>query len=221
MKWNRLSFLLVVLLSACAQLSYNYTKEITIQNIPCIGRTTYYKVSGNSEFYPENKLKSCHLAKDLTLNNYLFHKNSVLFFNQDGTLGRCITSEPTTFGHLLLPAESNVFFNRWGESINFWLPRPSIIQGYLISKSTDGIGNSCYTSGKLKEFWLENDEVIQGIPCTTSGNPFKVGWQASHFGSDRRIRLFEDGTLERAMLSADFTYQGKQYKKGELLYLKK
>ena len=144
-----------------------------------------------------------------------------LFFNQNGELGRCITSEPTSLGHLLLPAESNVFFNRWGESINFWLPSPSIVQGYLIPKSTDGIGNSCYPSGKLKEFWLVNDEVIQGIPCTTSGNPFKVGWKASHFGSDRRIRLSEDGSLERALLSSDFTYQGKQYKKGELLYLKK
>lgn len=218
MKTKFIGFALVFLFSSCAHLAYNYKKEMTIQGIPCIGKTTYYKTNGNSEFMPENQLKSCILASDFGIQNYALHKDSKLFLTFEGKLDRVIISDATTFGTLHLPTGSSVFFNRWNEALNFWLPSPSIIQGYLIPASNDGIGNACYASGNLKEFWLVNDETIQGIPCTTTGNIFKVGTHAARRGSERRVRLTEDGKLERAMLAQDFNFKGKHYQKGDLIY---
>jgi hypothetical protein len=96
-----------------------------------------------------------------------------------------------------------------------------MIQGHLIGASDDGPGTPLYQNGKLKEIWLVNDELIEGITCTTSGNFFKYGWHVVSLGTERRVKLYDNGKLQRAMLSRDVVIQGHSYKKGEFVCMDK
>jgi antitoxin component YwqK of YwqJK toxin-antitoxin module len=183
-----------------------------VQGIPCKGEVKYFENS---------KLNTCVLSKDFTIDEYLLPSSSKLFFNNEGKLDRCIISKATNFFDQVLPAKTNVFFNFWGEKLSFWLPEHTIIQGHLIGASDDGPGTPLYPNGKLKEIWLVNDELIDSIPCTTSGNIFKYGWHVMSMGTERRVKFYDNGHLQKAMLSRDVTIQGHSHKKGELIFFDK
>ena len=197
---------------SCSQSNVKNNEEQIIQGIPCKGEVKYFE---------NNKLNSCFLAKDFTIEEYLLPAGTKLFLNNDGTLSRCIISKETNFFGQTLPAKTNVFLNMWENKLSFWLPENTIIQGYLIGASNDGIATPLYPNGKLKEIWLLNDTLIDKIPCTTSGNLFKYGWHVAHLGTERRVKFYDNGHLQRALLSRDVTIQGHSYKKGELIFLDK
>jgi len=197
---------------SCSQSKVKDNAEQIIQGIPCKGEVKYFK---------DNKLNSCFLAKDYTIDEYLLPAGTKLFLNNDGTLSHCIISKETNFFGQALPAKTHVFFNMWGEKLSFWLPENTVIQGHLIGAADDGPGTPLYPNGKLKEIWLLKDTLIDNIPCTTSGNLFKYGWHISHMGTERRVKFYDNGHIQRALLSSDVTIQGHSYKKGELISLDK
>lgn len=186
--------------------------EQIIKNIPCRGEVEYFK---------NNKINTCVLAKDFIIDGYWLPESSKLFFNSDGKLDRCIISKETKFFGQPLPPGTSVFFNYWGEKLSFWLPENTLIQGHLIGAQNDGPGTPLYENGKLKEIWLVNDELIDGIPCTTSGNIFIYGYQVARMGTERRVKFYDNGKLKQALLFRDVTIQGHSYKKGEFIFLDK
>lgn len=205
-------FIAVFNIVSCSQSKVKDDAEQIIQGIPCKGEVKYFK---------DDKLKTCFLSKDFTIDEYLLPAGSKLFFNNDGKLFQCIVSKETNFFGQALPAKTTVFFNTWSGKLSFWLPENTIIQGYLIGACDDGAATPLYPNGKLKEIWLLKDTIIDNVPCTTSGNPFKYGWHVSHMGTERRVKFYDNGHLKRALLSKDITIQGHSYKKGELIFLDK
>lgn len=197
---------------SCSQSSVNLKSEQIIQGIPCIGEVKYFS---------NKKLNSCFLSKDFTIEEYLLPAGSKVFFYTNGKLDHSIISKETNFLGQALPAKTYVFFNHWGEKLSFWLPENTIIQGHLIGASDDGVGTPLYPNGKLKEIWLLKDTVIDNVPCTTSGNPFKYGNHVAHMGTERRVKFYDNGKLQQALLFRDVTIQGHSYKKGEFIYLDK
>ena len=205
-------FIVILNIISCSQSKVNDNAELIIQGIPCKGEVKYFE---------NNKLNTCFLSKDYTIDEYLLTAGSKLTFNNNGTLSSCRISRETKFFGQILPAKTLVFFNHWGEKLSFWLPENTVIQGYLIGASDDGPGIPLYQNGRLKEIWLVKDELINGIPCTTSGNIFKFGWHVISMGTDRRVKFYDNGHLQRAMLTSDIVIQGHSYKKGELIFLDK
>ncbi len=210
-------FIIIILITVSNSISYSQSKtndntEHIIQGIPCKGEVKYFD---------NNKLNTCYLAKDFTIEGYLLPEVSKIFLSNIGKLDRSIISKETKFFGQALPAKTNVFFDFWGEKVSFWLPINTMIQGYLIGAMDDGPGIPLYQNGKLKEIWLLNDEVIDGVPCTTSGNVFKYGWHVVSLGTDRRVRFYDNGHIQRALLSKDIVVQGHSYKKGELIFFDK
>jgi hypothetical protein len=83
----------------------------------------------------------------------------------------------------------------------------------------DGRGARLHRNGKLLAIWLAQDEMIDGVPCTSSGNPFRMGLTAARLGTQRMAWFYENGHLQQAMLSQDFIVQGHSFKKGEVISL--
>jgi hypothetical protein len=197
---------------SCSQPNVGPVSEQIIQGIPCTGVVKYFE---------NKKLNSCTLSKDFKVDEYLLPAGTKLFFGNDGKLSRCIVSKDTKFNGQLLPAKTNVFLNMWGEQLSFWLPANTLIQGYLIGASDDGQGTPLYSNGRLKEIWLQKDTLVDNVPCTTSANIFKYGWHVISMGTERRLRFYDNGHIQRAMLSRDVTIQAHSYKKGELVFFDK
>lgn len=209
--------MIIFFVTAFNSISYSQSnikdnEEQIIQCIPCTGKVKYFN---------NKKLKSCFLSKDFTIEEYLLPAGSKVFFNTIGKLDHSIISKETNFLGQALPAKTQVFFNDYQGKISFWLPRNTIIQGHLIGAADDGVGTPLYPNGKLKEIWLLKDTLIDNVPCTTSGNPFKYGNHVAHLGTERRVKLYDNGKLQQALLFRDVTIQGHSYKKGEFIFLDK
>jgi hypothetical protein len=210
-------YMMIILISIFNSLSYSQSgikdnTEQIVQGIPCKGEVKYFE---------NNKINTCFIAKDYTIEDYLLPAGSSLTFNSDGTISDCRISKETKFFGQILPAKTVVFFNHWGEKLSFWLPENTNIQGHLVRASNNGPGEPLYQNGNLKEIWLVNDEIIDGVPCSTSGNIFLYGWHIISFGTNRRVRFYDNGHLQRAMLSKDIVIQGHSYKMGEFIFLDK
>lgn len=209
--WLAKYFILVafILIPGKIKSSYKAYSQQTIQSIPC---------SGNVHYWKNGKIKSCYLSKDYEIDGNLLPVDSELFLEENGNPSRCEISKEAKFYGLSLPPKTCVFFNRWGHKLSFWLKDDTRIQGYLIASSNDGIGNSLYTNGKLKAIWLADEEEINGVPCTSSNNPFRFGSQVTSLGTKRMVWFYENGNLQQAMLSRDITIQGHFFKKGDIIY---
>ena len=194
------------------QNSPNASSQKTVQGIPCQGEVKY---SDNG------KVETCFLSKDFRIEEFDFKAGTKLNFGNSGKIGSCKISKETSFYGQPFPANTTLFFNRWGGKLAFWLPEDKIIQGHLLGARSDGIGDFLYPNGKLQQIWLVNDEEIDGVPCTSSGNIFKFGLHVMSLGTNRMVCFYENGRIEQALLSRDFTTQGHSYKKGELIFFDK
>jgi hypothetical protein len=183
-----------------------------IQSIPCSGRVKYYK---------NGKIRSCYLSDDYAVEGNQLPSGSKLLFDENGKPAMCIIKRDTKFYGQSLPAKSYIFFNRWGQKLSFWLPRKTRIQGYLIAANNLGVGNSLHQNGKLKAIWLADDEEINGIPCTSSENILKFGFQVLALDTKRMVWFYDNGQLNQAMLSCNFTIQGHPFRKGDIVIFDK
>lgn len=103
--------------------------------------------------------------------------------------------------------------------IRFWPAKDMVIQGHVCKKVDDGIGHYLYADGKLCGIWLKQREMIDGLPCTSSGNLITMPLRAALSGTERMAWFYKDGHLKQAMLSRKFTIQGHAFKKGDVVCL--
>lgn len=198
------------MLSACAQHTMNLKTEQIIQGIPCIGKIT---------FNDNQSIHICFLSKETKILGYLIPGQSKLIFNKNGTLDQFILGKEAVILDQNFPANTRFFLNRWNENISFWLPEKRNIQGYEIASSNDGVGTPLFPNGKLKEIWLVKDQIIEGVPCSTGANVFKYGFHVISLGTERRVKLYDNGHLKQAMLSNDCVIQNHNFKQGEFIKL--
>jgi len=65
----------------------------------------------------------------------------------------------------------------------------------------------------------EQDEMIDGVPCTSRAGLFKMPLRVTFLGTERMAWFYEDGHLKQALLSCKFTIQGHNFKKGDVICL--
>jgi len=201
-------FVAIINSISCSQSSESYNTEHIIQGIPCKGDVNYFF---------NHKLRRCTLSKDYTYDGFTMPSGSLLYLFKSGTPEICEISREASFNGLLLPANSKVMYNIYGQKTGFWLAEKRSIQGVMIAHSWDGITNKVHKNGKLKAVWLAEEQEIEGVPCTSSMNIFIYGMKALHYGTKRMAFFYENGKLQQAMISKDIEIQGISFKKGELI----
>lgn len=102
---------------------------------------------------------------------------------------------------------------------HFWLPADTMIQGHLVRAQDDGAGARLHPNGRLQAIWLAHDEVIDGVPCTSSGNILRMGLGVIRLGTMRMAWFRPSGRLQQCMLSRDVTLDGHPLHKGDVLVL--
>lgn len=169
--------------------------------------------------YANGGIKSCILARDHTLAGSLLPAGSDVSFDETGALRMSRLARASEFYGRPLPAQSTVFFDRQGRMDGFWLHTDAAIDGHLLGAREDGARDSLYPNGRLRAGFIAGDEEIDGVPCTSSANPFKMGPRVISLGTQRMVRFYDNGRLQQAMVSRDVTIQGHAFKKGDLVYL--
>ena len=90
---------------------------------------------GPFQYYQNDKLESCTLARMDTLSGQLLPAGTVVHFTLEGVFDWC------------------------------FLPENTKIQGYLSRGKGHEFMTGFHPNGQLKTAWLVNDEIIDGIPC--------------------------------------------------------
>ena len=178
--------------------------EILTEGVPCLNDTV--------------KLHGCILAREHAVSGGVLPAGSYVSF-RDRIVLSCKLSRKSAFYGQLLPAGSILFFNLQGKLEHFWPGTDFVIQGHLLKARTDGAGEQLHPNGRLRAIWLVEDKEIDGIPCTSSANLFKMGWGAMSLGTKRMAWFHDNGRLQQALLSRDMTIQGRAFKKGEIISL--
>lgn len=178
----------------------------TVRGLPCEGL----------ERRADGSPKRCVLARDQDVGLGVIPAGSEARFDPAGTLRSLRLSRAAAIYGTPLPARATLHFT--SEVLRmFWLHDDATIQGHTIQGHEDGVGNTLYPNGKLRAIWLAHDEEIDGVPCTSSGNVFRMGFRVIHLGTDRMVYFGEDGHLHQAMLSRDITVGGRRYNKGDVV----
>ncbi len=130
-----------------------------------------------------------------------------IHFKDDGSLESFQLSEEFWFNGTLLPA--NTWIHYWTpESIGGYVcafPYDYKVQGYLCGGSGGykGTHTGFYDSGKLRSFYPPDNVVVDSVPCEAS---LLVN-----------VQLYENGSIKRCKLAADYEHNGKIYKKGSTI----
>lgn len=178
----------------------------------CANRIKYYK---------DGKPSSCQVSQAFMVGNIQIPSGSDISFRPNGEVGIAwLGIDGTVYGQPL-PAGTALHFGKGDQLRHFWLPKETVtaLQGHLVKGQDDGAGSRLHPNGKLLAIWLAQDEVIEGVPCTSSGNPLRMGLTAARLGTQRMVWFHDNGHLQQAMLSQDVTLQGHSFKKGEVISL--
>jgi hypothetical protein len=174
--------------------------------------------AGTPDRYPEGQLRRCELSADATLAGLTVPAGSQLTFGPDGVPGMAILSRTAPIYGQPLPANT-VLHIADGRLHHFWLPADTEIQGHLVRGQDDGAGARLHPNGRLLAIWLAKEEVINGVPCTSSANVLRMGLGVIRLGTKRMAWFRPDGRLQQCMLSRDITLDGHPMHKGDVLSL--
>ncbi len=179
---------------------------------PCVNRIKYYA---------DGKPSSCQVSQAFMVGNIQIPAGSDISLRPNGEVGSAWLGQDGSVYGQTLPAGTALHFGKGDQLRHFWLPKETVtsMQGHLVKGQDDGAGSRLHPNGKLLAIWLAQDEVIEGIPCTSSGNPLRVGLAAARLGTQRMVWFYDNGRLQQAMLSQDFTLQGHSFRKGEVISL--
>ncbi len=92
--------------------------------------------SNEIEYYPNDYIEFCILAREDTLSGEIFPSGTGIHFSENGIFDWCFLQQDTN------------------------------IQGHLCRGNGHNFMTSFHPNGKLKTCWLADDELIQGIPCS-------------------------------------------------------
>ena len=188
----------------------NQSSEKAAQVAQCANRIKYYE---------DGKPSSCQVSQAFLVGNIQIPSGSDISFRPNGEVGSAwLGTDGTVYGQTL-PAGTALHFGKGDQLRHFWLSKDTVLQGHLVNRQDDGAGSRLHPNGKLLAIWLAQDEVIEGVPCTSSGNPLRMGITAARLGTQRMAWFHDNGHLQQAMLSQDVTLQGHSFKKGDVISL--
>lgn len=188
----------------------NQSSEKAVPVAQCANRIKYYE---------DGKPSSCQVSQAFMVGNIEIPSGSDISFRSNGEVGSAWLGKDGTIYGQPLPAGTALHFGKGDQLRHFWLSNDTVLQGHLVSRQDDGAGSRLHPNGKLLAIWLAQDEVIEGVPCTSSGNPFRMGLTAARLGTQRMAWFHDNGHLQQAMLSQDVTLQGHSFKKGDVISL--
>ena len=171
-----------------------------------------------SQRHANGRLRQCELATDAIFGGQPMPAGSHITFGPDGVPGMAILSRASPVYGQPLPAGTVLHFAH-GRLHHFWLPADTMVQGHLVRAQHDGAGAQLHPNGRLKAVWLVHDEVIDGIPCTSSGNVLRMGLGVIRLGTMRMAWFRPNGRLQQCMLSRDVTLDGYALRRGDVIDL--
>lgn len=182
----------------------------TVQVAQCASQIKYFR---------DGKPSSCQVAAAFMVGNIQIPSGSDISFRPNGEVGSAWLGKDASVYGQALPAGTVLHFGEGNRLRHFWLPKDTVLQGHLVKGQDDGAGSRLHPNGKLLAIWLVQDEVIDGVPCTSSGNILRMGFGVLRLGTQRMVWFYDNGRLQQAMLSEDVTLQGHSLKKGEVVSL--
>ena len=169
--------------------------------------------------YQDGQPSSCQVAKPFLVGAIQIPSGSNITLRPNGEVGSAwLGTDSTVYGQAL-PAGTVLHFGEGVRLRHFWLPRDMVLQGHLVKGQDDGAGARLHPNGKLLAIWLVQDEVIDGVPCTSSGNVLRMGFGVISLGTQRMAWFYDNGHLQQAMLSQNVTLQGHSFKRGDVVSL--
>jgi len=171
------------------------------------------------KYYQDGKPRSCQVANAFMVGGIEIPPRSSVAFRSDGEVGSAWLGKDSPVYGQILPEGTVLHFSSGGRLRHFWLPKDTVLQGHLVKSQDDGAGSRLHPNGKLLAIWLAQDEVIDGVPCSSSGNVLRMGFGVIRLGTQRMAWFHDNGRLQQAMLSRDFTLQGHSFKAGEVISL--
>ena len=186
----------------------------------------YLLPAGTSVHFDEaGKVTSCVLGKRATLEGFdLIPGSKVMFNNNRAHFYKLV--EAAVIRGVELPAGATVFFwtpKGWESEVPgcwfCWLPKPVRIQGIRCQSLNDGCGHIFYPSGRIRAVKLKGDQDIDGVPCTSSSNPFRMGMRSLFYGLDTNAWFHENGHLAQGWVARDCTIKGRNFKEGDIVRL--
>lgn len=172
--------------------------------------------TGTAERYADGRVRQCELARDTTFGGQPVPAGSRITLGPDGMPNMAsLARESPVYGQPL-PAATVLHFAD-GRLRHFWLPADTLIQGHLVRAQDDGAGARLHPNGRLLAIWLAQDEIIDGVPCTSSGNVWRMGFGVIRLGTMRMAWFRPDGRLQQCMLSRDMTLDGHALRKSDVV----
>jgi hypothetical protein len=145
-------------------------------------------------------------------------KQFAVFFD-GGALMSCRLSEDADIGAARLPEHTIVRFHADGGLWYAFLPRPTEIEGHLCKGSGgEGAMTSFYPTGELRECWLAENTVIQGMPCIRSTVHGEIFGRLAGKGGPCAV-FYRSGNLHSCKLSENIEIDGMKHKKGTRIML--
>lgn len=176
-------------------------------------------------FNEARELASCTLGQTATVVGFSLPAGARVEFRK-GRAVSCTLPRAAEVRGLPLPAGSTLFFVTTGfekevpVTWQCWLPVETTLQGYRCAVIDEGCGHILYPSGKIRAIKLAQDEEIDGVPCTSSQNPLRMGTRVMFYGLDAMAWFYEDGRLAQGMVSRDWVIQGRACKRGDIVRLR-
>src|SRR5262249_49634092 len=135
-------------------------------------------------------------------------------YDADGKLVSCVLSEEHDFGHVVLPANTQIRrFHPDGSPKDVHLGRPSRYDGHLVRGEGPGEWMAGFTpEGRLDYGFLVEPETIDGVTC-------QRGTFWGEITGGVIVKFHPDGKLKSCRLAADAQVAGRTYSKGQRIWL--
>jgi len=114
----------------------------------------------------------------------------------------------------MLPKGTIVYLHADGTLDRCFLPKPTRLEGHLCKGHSSEWDTVFHRNGKLRIIWLEEDELIQDIPCKRATRLGEMISGKKHSG----VEFHPNGRLARARLSRDAQIQGVPLKEGDVVH---
>ncbi len=129
---------------------------------------------------------------------------------ENGRLQRCTLARAGRVRGAFLPSRATVVFARDGTYTYVFLPSSTVIEGHACRGGGHSYMTRFHANGHLMLCWLENEEMIQGVPCAGASLLGDLFHQ-----NPSGVELAADGRLMGCRLSRDVSADGRTYLKGQ------
>ena len=167
----------------------------------------------------KGELNRCRLGRELTTpSGYKLPAGTEVWGFADGQPATFSFPDKTEFCGVTLPPHSTVFLpvhHNWHGGWRLWPSESVVIQDVRCAKSDDGVGHFFYSDGRLRAAWIEGNQEIQGVPCTSgmTGMPLRLMF----YGFDKMAWFYHNGKLRQALVSREVEIQGWKFTKGDIV----